>query len=141
MAEAWTRHLHGDRIEPHSAGLDPSKIDPRAVRVMEEVEVDLTRQRSKHVVELFDVDFDLVITLCDHARQTCPSLPRAKRSTHVGFDDPPRLAADARDNDEALVHYRRVRDEIRAFVEELPHRLGSLADVGDSPSPESTNND
>ena len=82
MAEAWARHLHGDRIEPYSAGLDPSKIDPRAVRVMEEVEVDLTRQRSKHVEELVDVDFDLVITLCDHARQTCPSFPRAKRSIH-----------------------------------------------------------
>ena len=140
MAEGWTRRLNGDRIEPFSAGVDPSGIDARAARVMAEAGVDLSSQRSKHVRELLDIDFDLVITVCDHARQTCPSFPRPTRSTHVGFDDPPRLASAARDDEEALVHYRRVRDEIRAFVEELPQRLPDL--IGDdSPATESVKND
>ena len=133
MAEGWTRHLEGDRIEPHSAGVDPSTVDPRAVRVMQEAGVDISSQSSKRVEELMDIDFDLVITVCDHARETCPTLPGAPRSIHVGFDDPPRMAAHSPDDDEALDHYRRVRDEIRAFVAELPQRLEDLAG-NDSPA-------
>jgi len=64
--------------------------------------------------------FDYVVTVCDHAHETCPLFPGKTRVVHVGFDDPPRLAADAKNEEEALTHYRRVRDEIRAFVERLP---------------------
>jgi arsenate reductase len=123
MAEGWTRRLLGDRIAPYSAGVAPTTIDPRAVRVMQEVGIELADQRSKHVGDLADLEFDLVVTVCDQARQTCPSLPGTTRTTHAPFDDPPRLAADARDEERALVHYRRVRDEIRSFVEELPRLL------------------
>jgi arsenate reductase len=123
MAEGWTRRLLGDQIEPFSAGVAPTTIDPRAVRVMQEVGIELADQRSKHVGDLADLEFDLVVTVCDQARQTCPSLPGTTRTTHAPFDDPPRLAADARDEERALVHYRRVRDEIRSFVEELPRHL------------------
>ena len=123
MAEGWARRLLGDRLEPASAGVAPTSIDPRAVQVMQEVGVDLAGQQSKHVDELPNLEFDLVVTVCDDARQACPRLPGTTRTTHVGFDDPPRLAAETDDEEQALVHYRRIRDEIRSFVEELPRRL------------------
>ncbi len=119
MAEAWTRAIHGDRYEVFSAGVEPKGMDPRAVRVMEEAGVSLAGQRSKSVEELPQVDFHFVITLCSHARESCPFFPASTRRMHVPFDDPPLLAKDAASEEEALDHYRRVRDEIRKFVEGL----------------------
>ncbi len=119
MAEGWARELLGDIIEPCSAGIRPEPLDPLAVRVMAEAGVDISRQRSKRVEELADLGFDLVVTVCDQAREHCPVLPGRVRQMHAGFDDPPHLAAAARSPDEALPHYRRVRDEIRRFVESL----------------------
>jgi arsenate reductase (thioredoxin) len=124
MAEGWARRLHGDRLEPYSAGIAPARVDPRAILVMREAGVDLSGHRSKHLQELIDVDFDTVVTVCDNANERCPVFPGRIRRLHVGFDDPPRLAAGAADEEAALAHYRRVRDEIRAFVETLPRRLG-----------------
>jgi len=123
MAEAWTRHLKGDVIEPYSAGIEPRGLDPKAVRVMAEAGVDISDHRSKHVDELKDIPFDYVVTVCDQAHESCPLFPGRTRVIHVGFDDPPRLAKQARDEQEALSHYRRVRDEIRRFIESLPDRL------------------
>jgi len=123
MAEAWARQLKGDLIEPHSAGVLPQRIDPRAVAVMGECGVDMSTQRAKQVDELLDLGFDQVITVCDHARESCPVFPRKTRTCHVGFDDPPRLASACSSEAEALEHYRRVRDEIRAYVESLPEAL------------------
>jgi arsenate reductase len=120
MAEGWARHLRAGEIEAESAGVEPHGIDPRAVAVMAEAGVDIAGQRSKHVEEFSDRTFDLVITVCDNARERCPLFPGATRVVHVGFDDPPRLAAEAATEDEALNHYRRVRDEIREMVERLP---------------------
>jgi len=120
MAEGWTRHLHDAWIEAYSAGTDPRSLDLRAVKVMAEVGIDISRQRPKHVDELRGIEFDCVITVCDRARESCPVLPGARRLLHAGFDDPPLLARDARTEEGALGHYRRVRDEIRAFVERLP---------------------
>jgi arsenate reductase len=125
MAEGWTRHLKGDVIEPYSAGIGPRGLDPRTVEVMAEAGVDVSFQKSKHVDELGDVDFDYVVTVCGHAHEHCPAYLKRSPVVHVGFDDPPQLAADAKTEDEALVHYRRVRDEIRAFVECLPGALQS----------------
>ncbi|SHF97542.1 arsenate reductase [Desulfacinum infernum DSM 9756] len=119
MAEAWTRAIHGDRYEVFSAGVEPKGIDPRAVRVMEEAGVPLSGQRSKSVEDLPKVDFHFVITLCSHAQESCPFFPASTRRMHVPFDDPPLLAKDAASEEEALDHYRRVRDEIRKFVEGL----------------------
>lgn len=124
MAEGWTRALKGEVIEPYSAGVAPKEMDPRAVRAMAEAGVDIAGQGSQHVDELRDVPFDCVVTVCDHARETCPVLPGAARVIHVGFDDPPHLAGDAPDDETAMGHYRRVRDEIRRFVETLPEGLG-----------------
>jgi arsenate reductase len=123
MAEGWTRRLKGDQITPYSAGVDPHGIDRRAVRVMQEVNVDISDQRSQHVGDLMDVDFDYVITVCDRARESCPVFPGNTEVVHVGFEDPPALAGDAESEEEALQHYRGVRDQIREFVETLPETL------------------
>jgi len=123
MAEAWTRVLKSDRVEAFSAGVDPHEIDPRAVQAMAEVGIDISGQHSKDVDNFEDVEFDYVITLCDNAHQACPVFPAKTRLLHVGFDDPPRLAANVRTEEEAMVHYRRVRDEIKEFVEKLPEVL------------------
>lgn len=123
MAEGWARHLKGDRIEPYSAGIETHGLNPRAVQVMAEAGVDISGHRSKHVDDLKDVQFDYVVTVCGHANEHCPVFSGKARVIHVGFDDPPKLAADATSEEERLVPYRRVRDEIRTFVESLPGRL------------------
>jgi len=123
MAEGWARRLRGPVIEPYSAGIETHGLNPRAVKVMAEAGIDISGHRSKHVDELCGVPFDYVVTVCDHANESCPLFPGKVKRIHVGFDDPPRLAANARTEEEALEHYRRVRDEIRAFVEKLPDVL------------------
>jgi SAM-dependent methyltransferase len=120
MAEGWARHLHGNRIDAYSAGIETHGLNPRAVRVMAEAGVDISAHRSKTVADLGGVEFDLVVTVCGHAHEHCPLFPGRTRVVHAGFDDPPRLAANAPTEEEALAHYRRVRDEIRAFVGALP---------------------
>ncbi len=119
MAEAFTNHLKGDTIRAWSAGIEPKSIDPRAVQVMAESGIDISGRSSKSPDDLKDVAFDVVITVCDHAHESCPVFPDKTRVVHAGFDDPPRLAAQAASEQEALSHYRRVRDEIRAFVERM----------------------
>jgi len=123
MAEGFARALRGGSIEPRSAGLEARGLDPRAVRVMREAGVDIAAQRSKTVDEVLGERFDWVVTVCGHAHETCPVFPGGARVLHRGFDDPPRLAGGARSEEEALAHYRRVRDEIRAFIESLPEGL------------------
>jgi arsenate reductase len=123
MAEAFTLHLKGDQIEALSAGVAPKGIDPRAAKAMSEAGIDISSQDSKSVDQIINQKFDYVVTLCDNAQRTCPSFPGTTRVIHTGFDDPPKLAATARDEQEAMLHYRRVRDEIKAFVESLPESL------------------
>ena len=123
MAEGWVRHLQGSLFEAFSAGTDPHGLDPRAVRAMAEAGVDISGQRSKHVDEVGLLSFDCVVTVCSRAHEDCPIMPGAARTLHFGFDDPPRLAQGAGSEEEAMGYYRRVRDEIRLFVETLPERL------------------
>jgi len=123
MAEGWARALLDGRVEARSAGVETHGLNPRAVRVMAEAGVDIAGQRSKTVDELAGQAFDLVVTVCDHAREVCPVFPGAVRVVHRAFDDPPFLARDAVGEEEALAPYRRVRDEIRAFVATLPDLL------------------
>ena len=130
IAEGWARHLQRGRIEPYSAGTRPGRIDPLAIAVMREAGVDISRQRSKPIDEVVDVGLDWVITVCDHAHESCPVVPGNRKRMHVGFDDPPRLAEAATDEDEALEHYRRVRDEIREFIESLSVRLEDAGEDG-----------
>ena len=121
MAEGWARHLKGNVIEAYSAGIENHGLNLLAVKVMAEVGVDISAQRSKTIDDLPTQAFDWVVTLCGHANETCPFFPGKK--IHVGFDDPPKLAADIKDEEEAMAHYRRVRDEIKAFIMTLPQSL------------------
>jgi len=120
MAEGWARHLLGDRIAVHSAGIEPRGLDRRAVRVMAEAGVDISGQRSKHVDEVGHIPFDYVVTVCDHAREQCPLFPGNAKRIHAGFEDP---AAAQGTEEEVLAVFRRVRDEIRRFIERLPAGL------------------
>ena len=123
MAEGWVRHLKGNIIEPYSAGIEKHGLNPLAVKVMAEVGVDIHRQKSKVVADLPTMEFDYVVTVCGHAHETCPYFPGKAKVIHIGFDDPPKLAESAETEEEALTHYRRVRDEIRAFVKTFPDGL------------------
>lgn len=123
MAEGWARALKSDVIAPYSAGIETHGLNPDAVRVMAEAGVDISGQRSKHVDELAHVAFDYVITVCDRAQESCPLFRRGTKVIHVGFDDPPRMAKNATDEEEALNIYRRVRDEIKTFIRGIPEAL------------------
>lgn len=125
MAEGWTRQLHGDRIEACSAGVNPHGMDGRAVKVMAEAGVDIAGGHSKHVDVFKGTAFDYVITVCGHAYENCPLFPGKTIVIHAGFEDPPKLAAAAASEEEALEHYRRIRDEIKAFVDRLPETLSA----------------
>ncbi|MEE4315145.1 MAG: arsenate reductase ArsC [Desulfofustis sp.] len=127
MAEGWARHLHPDTIQAYSAGIEKHGLNERAVTVMAEAGVDISTQRSKTMEELGDQRFDYVITVCDHAHESCPLFPGTTRVVHVGFADPPRLAREVAkhggDEQKILDCYRRVRDEIRDWVVSLPESL------------------
>lgn len=125
MAEGFARALRGEVLTAFSAGVEKHGLDPRAVAVMAEVGVDISGQASKLVSELPEVAFDYVVTLCGAAHDSCPFFPGPVRKIHAGFDDPPALAARAATEEEALGHYRRVRDAIRDFVAGLPDNLES----------------
>jgi arsenate reductase len=122
MAEGLCRALRGDMLEPASAGTESHGLNPDAVAVMQEIGVDISGHRSKTLDEL-DSEFDYVITVCDHASESCPYFPARTAVVHRGFDDPPGLAAGAPTREEALEHYRRVRDEIREYILTLPAAL------------------
>jgi len=128
MAEGWWRSLAGDEWEVFSAGSRPSgTVHPLAIEAMAEAGVDIAAHRSKHVDELATRDFDLVITVCDSARESCPVLPGAKARAHWPFFDP----AEATGTQEAkLAVFRRVRDEIAARIRDF---LNSEAANSDTP--------
>ncbi|MFO1077253.1 MAG: arsenate reductase ArsC [Planctomycetota bacterium] len=126
MAEGFARHLLGERLDACSAGTAPQGLNRLAVRAMAEAGVDIAGHASKRIEACDPATIDLVITVCGHADENCPAFLRRNARTrvvHRGFDDPPRLAAHAASDDEAMPFYRRVRDEIRAFVLELPRLL------------------
>lgn len=123
MAEGWTRALHGDKYDVYSAGIEAHGLNPHAIEVMREADVDISGQQSQRLEDLPDVHPELLITVCGHADERCPTLPVNCWKLHVPFDDPPALARDAVDDQERLQHYRRVRDEIREFVLSLPEVL------------------
>jgi len=120
MAEGWARALKGHAVEAYSAGIEKHGMNPHAVRVMAEAGVDISRQSSKTPAELGPVEFDYVVTVCGYADENCPAFPAKTRLLHVGFEDPPKLTKDLPDGEEKLAVYRRVRDEIRWFVERMP---------------------
>jgi arsenate reductase len=121
LAEGWCRFFWEDRIEACSAGVSPHGfVDPRIIKVMAEAGVDISAQRSKDLKEYDGTQFDWVITLCKYASKACPAFPDKTKVLHAGFDAPPQLASRSKSEEEALVHYRNVRDAIKAFIETLP---------------------
>ncbi len=123
MAEGWARQLRSEDVAAFSAGIEKHGLNPLAVKAMADAGVDITHQSSKTVDELAEQQFDYVITLCGHANETCPLFPGNVKRIHVGFDDPPALSKGAKTAEEAFVHYCRVRDEIRHYIESLPDSL------------------
>jgi arsenate reductase len=134
MAEGLCRHFLDDRVEAFSAGIERHALNARAVRVMAEIGIDIAGHQSKTVDELVGQSFDYVVTVCDRAHETCPYFPAKTKVLHQGFDDPPKLADGAATEEEALSHYRRVRDEIRNFILELPQVVG-LSDSAKTTNP------
>lgn len=126
MAQGWAQHLKRDSIEAYSAGIEVHGLNPYAVAVMAELGVDISNQKSQNVSEFSDIKFDYVVTVCGHANENCPIFPGNAKVVHVGFDDPPALAKDAKNEEEALNCYRKVRDEIREYVNTLPESLEAL---------------
>jgi len=127
MAEAWTRQLKGDLYEVYSAGIEAHGLNPNMVKVMAEVGIDATTHTSDLVTKYFETGLDVVVSVCGHADENCPTFPGTVRRVHKGFDDPPKLARELAANGaseaEQLEPYRRVRDEIKAWVETLPGAL------------------
>ena len=123
MAEGFARHRKSEQIEAYSAGIETHGLNPNAVRVMAVAGVDISGQESTLVDDLLAIDFDYVVTVCDHAAESCPVFPGNARVVHHSFEDPPKLAAHAQNEEEALGHYRRVRDEIGCYIDSLPDAL------------------
>ena len=123
MAEGWARALKGDAVEAYSAGIEKHGLNPHAVKVMAEAGVDISRLHAKTPEEIGPVEFDYLVTVCGHANENCPVFPGRTKSVHVGFEDPPKLTKELPDGEAKLAVYRRVRDEIRRFVERLPEVL------------------
>jgi len=120
MAEGWARHLKSDLMNVYSAGIETHGLNPYAVTVMAESGVDISGQTSQNISEFSSISLDIVVTVCGHAHETCPLFPTGAKVVHVGFDDPPKMALEVDGEEEKLNCYRKVRDEIRAFVETLP---------------------
>ena len=123
MAEGWARYLKSDFIQPCSAGIEAHGLNLNAIKVMKEEGVDITQQKSQRIEEVETIPFDVVITVCGHADENCPVFSCSTTVVHRGFDDPPKLAKTAKTDKEALGYYRRVRDEIKAYIETLPEGL------------------
>ena len=123
MAEGWAKHLKAGVIDAYSAGTECHGLNPMAVRVMQEAGVDISRHQSKTVSAVREIEFDYVVTVCSDADRNCPLFPGKAVKIHHGFDDPPKLAQNASSEEEVLACYRRVRDEIREFIESLPEWL------------------
>lgn len=123
MAEGFTNTLRGDEFEAFSAGVEPKPVDPRAMTVMAEENIDIAGQTSKDVEQFIGQPWDWVVTLCDNARESCPFFPGPVKRVHRGFPDPPQLAENSASEEEALTHYRTVRDQIKEFVLGLPESL------------------
>lgn len=122
MAEGWLKHFKGDEMVIESAGTEKHGLNPLAVKVMKEAGVDISSHKSKVTGEL-NGSFDYVVTVCDRANESCPFFPAKTKVVHKGFEDPPKLAENAKNEEEALVHYRRIRDEIKDYVKDIPEIL------------------
>jgi len=120
MAEGWARSLFADVLDAYSAGIETHGLNPRAVQVMSEAGIDISGQESQNVDLYKDLQPTLVVTVCDHAAEVCPTFPGRTRMLHRSFPDPARATGS---EEEILAAFRRVRDDIKQFIESLPDIL------------------
>jgi arsenate reductase len=120
MAEGWANHLGGDRVEASSAGIEAHGKNPRAIAVMREAGVDISRQESTRVTPAMLAQADLVVTVCGHADEHCPVLPAGVQKKHWPLEDPAKATGT---EDEIMAKFRATRDEVKSRVEYL---IGSL---------------
>ena len=123
MAEGWAKSLWGKEYAFYSAGIITHGVNPRAVKVMQEVGIDLSGHTSKTVESLSSIHFDIVFTLCGHAQDHCPIFTGNAHVKHMGFDDPPKLTEGMRNEEEILAIYRRIRDEIGLWIKNIKDHL------------------
>lgn len=116
MAEGFGKVFLKDQFDVYSAGIEKHGLNQNAVKVMNEAGIDISNHKSKTVSELEIKEFEYVITVCGHANENCPFFPAKTKVIHRGFDDPPKLAVDAKTEEEKLNHYRRIRDEIKEYI-------------------------
>ncbi|MCR4288807.1 MAG: arsenate reductase ArsC [Candidatus Scalindua sp.] len=116
MAEGLLNHLCGSKYEAYSTGTEPSIVNPYAIRVLAEIDIDISGNRSKGIEEFQTMKFDYVVTVCDNAKETCPFFPRGKKYIHKSFDDP--SGVEGEDSDNKLAIFKKVRNEIMDWVKE-----------------------
>lgn len=114
MAEGLLNHLYGDKYEAFSAGTQPTHVSPYAIKVMQEIGIDISYHRSKNVQEFINQDIDYVVTVCDSANEACPFFPGGKQRMHQSFSDPSRIAGSEA---EVLRSFRKIRDQIKIWLE------------------------
>jgi len=117
MAEGFCRHFHGSTVNAYSAGVKTHGLNPHAVTVMKEVGIDISKQKSQLLDEFQEINFDLVVTVCDNAKESCPYFPGNAKITHRSFEDPPALTKELEDIEKILPIYRKVRDQISDFIQ------------------------
>ena len=120
IAEGWANHLKSDVMEAYSAGIRPIGVNPKTIEVMAKAGIDISDHTSKHINDLAGIDFDYVVTVCDNARERCPVFPSRAKLVHKAFDDPYFATGS---EEEIMAEFRKVRDQIKAFIEELPEIL------------------
>ncbi len=114
MAEGILRNLYGDKFEVFSAGTEPSRVNPYAIRTMQEIGIDISENTSKSIEGFQEMNIDYVVTVCDHAKESCPTFPGAKHNIHKGFIDPSKFRGK---DEEILLGFRQIRDEIRSWIQ------------------------
>ncbi|MBS4015652.1 MAG: arsenate reductase ArsC [Candidatus Latescibacteria bacterium] len=114
IAEGLLNHLYGDKYEAFSAGTQPTQVSPCAIKVMQEIDIDISYHRSKSAQEFLDTEIDYVVTVCDNANETCPFFPGGKQRMHQSFSDPSKITGSEA---EALNGFRKIRDQIKIWLE------------------------
>ncbi|MCZ6790269.1 MAG: arsenate reductase ArsC [Candidatus Dadabacteria bacterium] len=114
MAEGILRNLYGDKFEVFSAGTEPSRVNPYAMGAMQEIDIDISENTSKSIEGFQGMNIDYVVTVCDRAKESCPTFPGAKHNIHKGFIDPSKFRGK---DEEILLGFRQIRDEIRSWIQ------------------------
>lgn len=124
MAEGYLRSRYGEQYEVYSAGTEVTQVHPLAIDVMQEIGVDISGHRSKGLVEFFDIDIDIVVTVCDGAKAVCPAFPGGKKLLHQSFSDP---SSDSGSEEERIQVFRSIRDEIVGWIDANVQPGGALS--------------